>query len=39
MPRCEARIGFDRMLDHGLKDTSGFSDTHLGRIGLRSAGA
>ncbi|MEE1611736.1 DUF4260 family protein [Microvirga sp. CF3016] len=39
MLRCEARIGFDRMLDHGMKDRSGFNDTHLGRIGLQSAGA
>jgi hypothetical protein len=26
-------IGFDRMLGYGLKHTSGFSDTHLGRVG------
>lgn len=26
-------IGFDRMLGYGLKYASGFSDTHLGRIG------
>ncbi len=28
-----AHIGFDRALGYGLKYTSGFSDTHLGRIG------
>jgi len=28
-----AHIGFDRMLGYGLKHQSGFSDTHLGRIG------
>ncbi|WP_210272119.1 DUF4260 domain-containing protein [Microvirga subterranea] len=28
-----AHIGFDRMLGYGLKYASGFSDTHLGRIG------
>jgi hypothetical protein len=28
-----AHIGFDRMLGYGLKCASGFSDTHLGRIG------
>lgn len=26
-------VGFDRMLGYGLKQVSGFSDTHLGRIG------
>lgn len=26
-------IGFDRMLGYGLKEVSGFGDTHLGRIG------
>jgi hypothetical protein len=26
-------IGFDRMLGFGLKATTGFHDTHLGRIG------
>ena len=31
-------IGFDRMLGYGLKYSSGFNDTHLGRIGLKSAG-
>lgn len=25
-------IGFDRMLGYGLKYTSGFKDTHLGRL-------
>lgn len=28
-----AHIGFDRMLGYGLKLTSGFQHTHLGRIG------
>jgi len=28
-----AHAGFDRMLGYGLKLTSGFQDTHLGRIG------
>lgn len=28
-----AHIGIDRMLGYGLKHTSGFRDTHLGRIG------
>jgi Domain of unknown function (DUF4260) len=28
-----AHIAFDRMLGYGLKMPSGFSDTHLGRIG------
>lgn len=28
-----AHIGFDRALGYGLKRQSGFSDTHLGRIG------
>src|SRR5579863_5715884 len=28
-------IGMDRMLGYGLKYTSGFGDTHLGRIGKR----
>ncbi|MEM1054237.1 MAG: DUF4260 domain-containing protein [Bacteroidota bacterium] len=26
-------IGVDRTLGHGLKETTGFHDTHLGRIG------
>ena len=26
-------VGFDRMLGYGLKQASGFKDTHLGRIG------
>src|SRR6478609_3882372 len=34
-----AHIGFDRMLGYGLKYSSGFNDTHLGRIGPKSAGA
>jgi hypothetical protein len=34
-----AHIGFDRMLGYGLKYASGFNDTHLGRIGLKSAGS
>jgi hypothetical protein len=37
-----AHIGMDRMLGYGLKETSDFRDTHLGRIGRararRSAG-
>jgi hypothetical protein len=28
-----AHIGMDRMLGYGLKHSSGFRDTHLGRIG------
>jgi hypothetical protein len=28
-----AHIGMDRLLGYGLKHTSGFRDTHLGRIG------
>jgi hypothetical protein len=28
-----AHIGLDRMLGYGLKHTSGFRETHLGRIG------
>jgi hypothetical protein len=34
-----AHIGFDRMLGYGLKYGSGFSNTHLGRIGRTQAGA
>jgi hypothetical protein len=34
-----AHIGFDRMLGYGLKYATGFSDTHLGRIGRIKAGA
>ena len=34
-----AHIGFDRVLGYGLKYASGFNDTHLGRIGPKSAGA
>ncbi len=34
-----AHIGFDRMLGYGLKYSSGFNDTHLGRIGRQAAGA
>ncbi|MEZ5886225.1 MAG: DUF4260 family protein [Paracoccaceae bacterium] len=30
-----AHVGFDRMLGYGLKEPSGFHDTHLGRIGRR----
>jgi hypothetical protein len=30
-----AHIGMDRMFGYGLKYTSGFGDTHLGRIGKR----
>jgi len=28
-----AHVGFDRALGYGLKKTTGFRDTHLGRIG------
>jgi hypothetical protein len=31
-----AHIGFDRALGYGLKYASGFSSTHLGRIGKPS---
>ncbi len=30
-----AHVGFDRMLGYGLKEPTGFADTHLGRIGRR----
>jgi uncharacterized protein DUF4260 len=30
-----AHIGFDRALGYGLKYSSAFGDTHLGRIGRR----
>lgn len=30
-----AHIGMDRMMGYGLKDTSGFTHTHLGRIGKK----
>lgn len=30
-----AHVGFDRMLGYGLKEPTGFGDTHLGRIGGR----
>jgi len=30
-----AHAGFDRMLGYGLKEPTGFGDTHLGRIGRR----
>ncbi|QYK39802.1 MAG: DUF4260 domain-containing protein [Paracoccaceae bacterium] len=30
-----AHVGFDRMLGYGLKEPTGFQDTHLGRIGRR----
>jgi hypothetical protein len=33
-----AHIGFDRALGYGLKYSSGFSETHLGRIGRFPAG-
>jgi Domain of unknown function (DUF4260) len=32
-----AHIGFDRMLGYGLKYSSAFVDTHLGRIGRAGA--
>ena len=28
-----AHVGFDRMLGYGLKERTGFGETHLGRIG------
>jgi Domain of unknown function (DUF4260) len=34
-----AHIGLDRMLGYGLKYATGFSDTHLGRIGRAKADA
>ncbi|WP_200901944.1 DUF4260 domain-containing protein [Microvirga vignae] len=34
-----AHVGFDRALGYGLKYATGFSDTHLGRIGRNPAGA
>lgn len=30
-----AHIGMDRMLGYGLKEPTGFQDTHLGRMGKR----
>ncbi len=30
-----AHVGFDRMFGYGLKEPTGFADTHLGRIGRR----
>ncbi len=33
-----AHIGFDRMLGYGLKATSAFGDTHLGRVGKSARG-
>jgi hypothetical protein len=32
-----AHLGFDRALGYGLKYSSGFGDTHLGRIGQAAA--
>jgi hypothetical protein len=32
-----AHVGFDRMLGYGLKATSAFGDTHLGRVGVGGA--
>ncbi|QKI89053.1 DUF4260 domain-containing protein [Thiomicrorhabdus xiamenensis] len=32
---CFAHIGFDRALGYGLKYGSGFTDTHLGKIGSK----
>jgi hypothetical protein len=32
-----AHIGFDRLLGYGLKYSTGFGDTHLGRKGRRRA--
>jgi hypothetical protein len=34
-----AHIGFDRLLGYGLKYATGFSDTHLGRIGREGMAA
>jgi len=34
-----AHIGFDRLVGYGLKYTTAFSDTHLGRIGRNRADA
>lgn len=34
-----AHVGFDRLLGYGLKYSTSFSDTHLGRIGRNPAGA
>jgi hypothetical protein len=34
-----AHVGFDRMLGYGLKYATGFSDTHLGRIGRNPVSA
>ncbi|HWB18220.1 MAG TPA: DUF4260 domain-containing protein [Vicinamibacterales bacterium] len=34
-----AHIGLDRVLGYGLKYSSAFNDTHLGRIGRRTSGA
>lgn len=31
-----SHIGFDRALGYGLKYSSGFHDTHLGKIGIKS---
>ena len=28
-----AHVGFDRMMGYGLKEPTGFNDTHLGRMG------
>ena len=36
---CLKLIWFDRVLGHGLKYATAFSDTHLGRIGRNRAGA
>ncbi len=30
-------VGFDRMMGYGLKEPTGFNDTHLGRTGRRGA--
>lgn len=34
-----AHIGFDRVLGYGLKYPTGFSDTHLGKIGRSRSGS
>ncbi len=36
LPLWLAHIGFDRMIGYGLKETTSFHDTHLGRIVSRS---
>ena len=33
-----AHIGFDRLIGYGLKYSTGFKETHLGRIGKKEGG-